>query len=146
MSKYIGLLQQGGLADGFTLSGDSSLQSLARFYGLKPPASQPMTVADFLARECYGQPRIGDRAVLERVELVVEEMREQAISKVRLALLPLHERRGLRPHMQRYDGRHGAKERRGSEGRASRRNMAVDAASLYRTRTAVAPVGRSVGR
>ena len=101
MYKYIGLLQEPtwydkpSLPDGFRLNGSSSLQSLAQFYGLKPPVSESrMTVADYLARNCYGQPRVGDRTVWERVELVVEEMQDQAISKVRIAILPLRERRG----------------------------------------------------
>jgi NhaP-type Na+/H+ and K+/H+ antiporter len=121
MYKYIGLLRQTGLSDGFMLNGNSSLQSLARFYGLRSPASQPtMTVADYLARNCYGQPRIGDRAVWERVELVVEELHDQTISKVRLALLPLHDRRVPPPAAQMHGGRRGAKERRNDDGRASR--------------------------
>lgn len=101
MYKYIGLLQEPtwydkpSLSDGFMLHGKSSLQSLAQFYGLKPPAAEPRTtVADYLARNCYSQPRVGDRAAWERVELVVEEMQDRAISKVRIAILPLRERRG----------------------------------------------------
>jgi NhaP-type Na+/H+ and K+/H+ antiporter len=101
MYKYIGLLHEPTwydpprLSDGFILNGNSSLQSLAQFYGLKPPAAGPrLTLANYLARACYGQPRVGERTVWERVELVVEEMQGQAISKVRIAILPLHERRG----------------------------------------------------
>ena len=100
MYKYIGLLQEPTwydkpeASDGFLLNGNSSLRSLAQFYGLKPPAAEPrMTVADYLTRACYGQPRVGDRTVWERVELVVEELKNSAISKVRIAILPLHERR-----------------------------------------------------
>ena len=122
MYKYIGLLQEPtwydkpSLPDGFMLNGNSSLQSLAQFYGLKPPAPEPrMTVADYLARNCYGQPRVGDRTVWERVELVVEELQNQAISKVRIAILPLRERRGPRAGIEALGDSRGWKERRRPE-------------------------------
>src|SRR5262245_38694055 len=98
MYKYIGLLQepqwydQSEVSDGFMLNGNSSLNSLAQFYGLKPPTTESrMTVADYLASSCRGEPRVGHRAVWERVELVVQEIRDGNISKVRIAILPLRE-------------------------------------------------------
>lgn len=76
-------------ADGFTLSGSSSLQSLARFYGLKLQGSPRATLADLLERHCTGEPRVGDRMVCDRrIELVIHEMRNGAISKVYLRIMP----------------------------------------------------------
>jgi CBS domain containing-hemolysin-like protein len=100
MYKYIGLLQepnwydQPGLSDGFRLNGNSSIKFLAQFYGLKPPTTQSLTIADYLTRSSSGEPRVGQRTIWERVELVVEEMQHGRISKVRIAILPLRERRG----------------------------------------------------
>src|SRR5882672_9176948 len=92
------LHRKGRSADGFTLSGDLSLQSLAQFYGLRVPAAEPVnTLADYLARRCSGQPRVGDRALCaRRVELVVQEMERGTISKVCLRIMPgwIGERRG----------------------------------------------------
>ncbi len=128
MYKYIGLLQEPtwydkpSLPDGFMLNGNSSLQSLANFYGLKPPAAESrMTVADYLARTCYGQPRVGDRTVWERVELVVEELQNQRISKVRIAILPLRERRGPGAGIEALGDPRGWKERRRPERHDARR-------------------------
>ena len=76
-------------AGGFTLSGSSSLQSLARFYGLKIQGSPRATLADLLARHCTGAPRVGDRMLCDRrIELVVTEMRSGTISKVYLRIMP----------------------------------------------------------
>src|SRR4030095_11900160 len=81
MYKYIGLLQepnwydQPGLSDGFRLNGNSSIKFLAQFYGLKLPTTQSLTIADYLTRSSSGEPRVGQRTIWERVELVVEEMR-----------------------------------------------------------------------
>jgi CBS domain containing-hemolysin-like protein len=117
MYRYIGLLQPAcgrdapEETDGFMVNGTSSLQSLAHFYGLKPPASEPgTTVADYLRNRC-GRPRVGDRAAWERVELVVQEMEDQTIRKVRLTLLPLQDRRGRQPAAT-LSARRGARERR----------------------------------
>ena len=129
MYKYIGLLQEPtwydkpSLPGGFMLNGNSSLQSLAQFYGLKLPAPEPrMTVADYLARNCcYGQPRVGDKTVWERVELVVEELQNQRISKVRIAILPLRERRGPGAGIEALGDPRGWKERRRPERHDARR-------------------------
>ena len=81
--------EQKGSADGFTLSGSSSLQSLARFYGLKIQGSPRATLADLLARHCTGEPRVGDRMLCDRrIELVVHEIRSGTISKVYLRIMP----------------------------------------------------------
>ena len=102
MYKYIGLLQtapgqhdEAGFSDGFMVNGSATLQSLAQVYGLKPPTSEPrMTVGEYLSRLRCGQPRVGDRAEWERVALVIQEIEDGAISKVRLTVLSLRERRG----------------------------------------------------
>jgi len=99
--KYIGLLKtafeprdEAGLSDGFAVHGSATLESLAQVYGLRPPANEPcMTVGDYLSRRCCGQPRIGDRIEWERVELVIQEIHEGSISKVRLTVRALRERR-----------------------------------------------------
>ena len=81
--------------DGFTLNGTTSVQSLASFYGFACPASEPkMSIGDFVARTCEGQPRVGYRTQWERVELVVSEIEDRAVRKVCFRILPLRDRRG----------------------------------------------------
>lgn len=94
MYRYIGVLQKvfghhHQPCDGFTLNGGAALESLAHFYGIKFPVPDPrLTVADYLSRRCYGQPRTGDRAVLDRrVELTVKDIDEGRIQTVRLRIL-----------------------------------------------------------
>ena len=101
LKKALGRHDESGFAEGFTLNATSSLQSLAYYYGLKVPVSDPrMSVADYLARTCYGSPRVGDRTVWNRrLELVVQEMEQGEIRKVGLRILPgwLPERRSPLP-------------------------------------------------
>ena len=74
---------------GFTFSGNQNLDALAGFYGLAVPALEPqITLAEYLERTCYGSPSAGYRVVFGRVELIVRELEEGAISKVGLRLLP----------------------------------------------------------
>lgn len=100
--------------DGFTLSAWASLESLARFYGFPlPVAESGLTVGDYLARACRGRPAIGERTAWERVELVVLELAGETITKVRLRIVPLCERR--RSHSdptRRADSRRMADRRR----------------------------------
>src|SRR5262245_43721938 len=82
--------------DGFAVSGNSSVRSLAHFYGLKVPVPEPRTtLADFLARNCPGRPRVGSGTNWDRLALVVKEMEAGAISKVWVKITPLRERRDL---------------------------------------------------
>ena len=101
LKKALGRDDQPGFTEGFTLNGTSSLQSLADYYGLKLPVSDDrMSIADYLARTCYGSPRVGDRTVWDRrLELVVQEMQQGMIRKVCLRILPrwLPERRDPLP-------------------------------------------------
>jgi NhaP-type Na+/H+ and K+/H+ antiporter len=73
---------------GFTFAGDQNLDALAGFYGLSVPVLEPrITLADYLARTCYGSPRPGYRVELGNVELIVQQLEEGAITKVGLRLL-----------------------------------------------------------
>jgi NhaP-type Na+/H+ and K+/H+ antiporter len=75
--------------DGFTLNGSTSLESIATFYRLKFPVSNPdMTVGDLLAHACYGVPSVGCKSVWGRAELVVREVVDGTIAKVGLRFLP----------------------------------------------------------
>ena len=107
LHKSVGRQEESGLPDGFPLNGSSNLQSLARFYGLKVPASDPsMSVAEYVARMFYGSPRVGDRTVWDRrLELVVQEIERGKVSKVSLRILPgwLPERRCLLPGDDAYN-------------------------------------------
>ena len=115
MYKYIGLLQmspreydEAGLSDGFMVNGSATLQSLAQVYGLRPPTPEThMTVGEYLSRVRCGQPRVGDKAEWERVALVIQEMQDGAINKVRLTILSLRERRGWLERRGMNNGAHG---------------------------------------
>ncbi|MBI4206323.1 MAG: hypothetical protein HY527_14980 [Betaproteobacteria bacterium] len=75
---------------GFTLNGSTSLEAVARFYGLKVPGLEPgMTVADYLGRICYGAPRPGYRLALGGVELIVQEIEEGTVRKVGIGFPPM---------------------------------------------------------
>lgn len=85
--------------DGFTLNGSTSLQSIATFYRLKFPVSNPdMTVGDLLTHACYGVPSVGCKSVWGRAELVVREVVDGTITKVGLRFLPaaLHTKHRVR--------------------------------------------------
>jgi hypothetical protein len=74
---------------GFTFSGDQELEALAGFYGLSVPVLKPrISVAEYLARTCYGSPRPGYRVELGSAELIVRQLEEGAITQVGLRLLP----------------------------------------------------------
>jgi NhaP-type Na+/H+ and K+/H+ antiporter len=85
--------------DGFTLNGSTSLESIATFYRLKFPVSNPdMTVGDLLTHACYGVPLVGGKSVWGRAELVVREVVDGTVTKVGLRFLPaaLHPRHRVR--------------------------------------------------
>jgi NhaP-type Na+/H+ and K+/H+ antiporter len=74
---------------GFTFSGNQNLDALAGFYGLALPSLEPqITLAQYLARSCYGRPCAGYRIMTGNVELIVRELEGGAITKVGLRLLP----------------------------------------------------------
>ena len=74
---------------GFTFSGNQNLDALAGFYGFPVPSLDPkITLAEYLARTCYGTPCPGYRIMIGGVELVVLELEEGAITKVGLRVLP----------------------------------------------------------
>ena len=80
--------------DGFVLPATTSISSLAGFYGLACSVSEKdMSIGDYLARRLGGRPQVGDGAVWERAELVISETDGRAVRKVRLRILPLHDRR-----------------------------------------------------
>jgi NhaP-type Na+/H+ and K+/H+ antiporter len=74
---------------GFTFSGNQNLDALAGFYGFAVPSLEPqITLAEYLARTCYGRPRPGYRIMIGGVELIVLELDEGVITKVGLRALP----------------------------------------------------------
>ena len=80
--------------DGFVLPATTSVRSVAGFYGLSCPVrEEDMSLGDYLARRLGRRPEVGDGAVWERAELVISETDGPAVRKVRLRILPLHERR-----------------------------------------------------
>jgi hypothetical protein len=74
---------------GFTFSGNQNLDALAGFYGFAVHSLEPrITLAEYLARTCYGRPCPGYRIMIGGVELIVLELQEGAITKVGLRVLP----------------------------------------------------------
>ena len=74
---------------GFTFSGNQNLDALAGFYGLALPSLEPqITLAQYLARTCYGRPCAGYRIMAGNVELIVRELEGGAITKVGLRVSP----------------------------------------------------------
>jgi NhaP-type Na+/H+ and K+/H+ antiporter len=132
MYRYLGVLQKVFGAqyqpfDSFMLNGGSTLQSLAHFYGLNLPVADPkLSVAEYLARRAYGQPQVGDRAVLDgRIELIVREIVDGRIQTVCLRIL------GNRPERRgpwRYEGEHNFMRRAADRERDRRAN------SIYQRR------------
>ena len=73
---------------GFTLNGSTSLDAIARFYGLKVAPLEPeMTLGNYLGRIC-GSLRPGSRVAVGGVELRILEIGEGAVRKVGLEFLP----------------------------------------------------------
>ena len=86
--------EEKGNTDGFVLPAATSIRSLARFYGFTSPlVKKDMSIGDYVASTCGGLPRVGQRTAWGRVELVITETDGRAVSKVRLRLLPLRDRR-----------------------------------------------------
>lgn len=82
---------------GFTLNGNTSLDAVARFYGLKVPQLQPeITLGNYLGRIC-GNLRPGSCVAVGGAELRILEIDEGAVRKVGLEFLPatLHQSRRL---------------------------------------------------
>lgn len=91
---------------GFTFSGNQNLDALAGFYGFAVPSLAPrITLAEYLARTCYGRPCPGYRVMIGGVELIVLELEEGAITKVGLRALPQESSRQRRrvPSSAGYD-------------------------------------------
>ena len=83
-----------GRTDGFVLPASTSIRSLARFYGFKCSlVDKDMSIGAYVASTCGGMPRVGQRTAWGRAELVITETEGRAVSKVRLRLLPLRDRR-----------------------------------------------------
>jgi NhaP-type Na+/H+ and K+/H+ antiporter len=86
--------EENGRTDGFVLPATTSVRSLARFYGFTcPPVEKDLSIGDYVASTCGGAPQVGQRTAWGRAELVIAEISGRAISKVRLRLLPLRDRR-----------------------------------------------------
>ena len=73
----------------FILDPAAQLGDVALAYGVQlPPGAEPdMNVGDYLSRQFHNKPVIGDRARLERVELVVLELVAGEIAKVGLKFI-----------------------------------------------------------
>ena len=83
-----------GRTDGFVLPATTSVRSLARFYGFTSPlVDKDLSIGDYVASTCGGMPRVGQRTAWGRAELVITEVNGRSVSKVRLSLLPLRDRR-----------------------------------------------------
>ena len=83
-----------GRTDGFVLPASTSVRSLAGFYGLTCPVTKKdISIGDYVSSTCGGLPRVGQRTAWERAELEITEIDGQTISKVRLRILPLRDRR-----------------------------------------------------
>jgi hypothetical protein len=73
---------------GFTLNGNTSLDAIAGFYGLKvPPLEAEITLGHYLARIC-GHLRPGSRVAIGGAELKILEVESGAVRKVGLEFLP----------------------------------------------------------
>ena len=88
-------LEDKARTDGFVLPAATSLRSLAGFYGFTcpMPKKKDVSIGDYVASTCGGAPRVGQRTAWERTELVITEVNGSAVSKVRLRILPLRDRR-----------------------------------------------------
>jgi hypothetical protein len=85
---------------GFTLNGSTSLEAVARFYGLKVPGPEPeITLGSYVGRNCYGSLRPGYRVAVGGAELRILEVEEGRVTKVGLEFLPVTLRQSRRrPH------------------------------------------------
>jgi NhaP-type Na+/H+ and K+/H+ antiporter len=82
--------------DGFVVPATTRLRSLAGFYGFKCSAAERnLSLGDYMKRLCGGRPQVGRGTAWERAELVITEIEGRAISKIRLRILPLRDRRTL---------------------------------------------------
>lgn len=73
---------------GFTLNGNTNLDAIAGFYGLKvPPLEAEITLGDYLTRIC-GRLRPGSRVAIGGAELKILEVESGAVRKVGLEFLP----------------------------------------------------------
>jgi len=71
----------------FVLNGDAILGELAAVYGIEVPVEHAgKTLAQYLNEHSHGRAVVGDRAPLGNAELVVREVRENAVSRVGLKL------------------------------------------------------------
>jgi hypothetical protein len=87
---------------GFTLNGSTSLEAVARFYGLKVPGLAPeITLGEYLGRSCYGSLHPGCRVVVGSAALQILEVEEGVVRKVGLKFLPV----ALRQARRRIDSR-----------------------------------------
>ena len=74
---------------GFTLNGNTNLEAIARFYGLKVSPLEPeITLGDYLGRIC-GSLRAGSRVAVGGAELRILEIDAGAVRKVGLEFLPV---------------------------------------------------------
>jgi hypothetical protein len=82
---------------GFTLNGNTSLEAVASFYGLKVPELAPnVTLGEHLGRSCYGELHPGCRLVVGSAELRILEVEKDAVKKVGLRFLPVTLRQARR--------------------------------------------------
>jgi len=85
---------------GFTLNGGTSLEAVARFYGLKVPGLEAeITLGSYLGRHCCGSLGPGYRVAVGGAELRILEVEEGRVAKVGLAFPPVTLRQSRRrPH------------------------------------------------
>jgi potassium/hydrogen antiporter len=78
-----------GVFGEFTFKGEVPLQEVAAFYDLKvPDEERELRLADFVRRRLGRKPVVGDRLPVEGVELVVQDMAGDDITRIGIELEP----------------------------------------------------------
>jgi NhaP-type Na+/H+ and K+/H+ antiporter len=74
---------------GFTFASEVLLGKIAGFYGFFIPEAEKQTsLADFVQARLRGKPILGDHITFEDIELVIQDIQDERITKVGLEFEP----------------------------------------------------------
>jgi NhaP-type Na+/H+ and K+/H+ antiporter len=73
----------------FIFSGDVPIGRIANFYGFPvPKAEEAKPLAEFVSDRLHGRPAVGDGVRVEEIELVIQHVEDNHITRVGLTLDP----------------------------------------------------------
>lgn len=73
----------------FIFSGDVPIGRIANFYGFPvPKADNAKPLGEFVRDHLRGRPKVGDGARVEEIELIVQDIEDDRITRVGLELDP----------------------------------------------------------